>query len=215
MLVVLKFVGPHNPRGATSEESPSKSALHVLSYARFLACAVRTEVQHPRRHTRNTHAHTRVQQPCKAVRNYVPTPPPPRKTVRETPLTNPVGVGRTSRVPTSTRVCSKEKLQALALWVVHVRVNKLRCAEHNLGTAQSCYFCYCKTDVHGTHVQLVSAWIALFTEGFSADSGGLDPCERGRVGPFACGSWTHPCFCGLNSATPIMAQTLTPNTNPR
>ena len=56
-LVVLKFVGPHNPRGATSEESPSKSALQVLSYARFLACAVRTEVQHPRRHTPNTHTH--------------------------------------------------------------------------------------------------------------------------------------------------------------
>ena len=56
-LVVLKIVGPHNPRGATSEESLSKSALQVLSYARFLACAVRTEVQHPRRHTRDTHTH--------------------------------------------------------------------------------------------------------------------------------------------------------------
>ena len=142
------------------------------------------------------------------------------------------------------------KLQAVALWVVHVRVNKLRCAEHNLGTVlvydlphilricTSLPLCppprmkiclgarpptnfqhilpdfqtppekkkhpkhikllfLSKTDVHGTHVQLVSAGIALFMEG------SLDPCERGRVGPFACGSWTHPCFCGLNSATPI------------
>ena len=130
-LVVLKFVGPHNPRGATSEESPSKSALQVLSYARFLACAVRTEVQHPRRHTRNTHTHTGFNKPAM---QFATTCPPPRKTVRETSLTNPVGVGRTSRVPTSTRVCSKVKLQALALWVARVRVNKLRCAEHNLGT---------------------------------------------------------------------------------
>ena len=88
-LVVLKFVGPHNPRGATSEESPSKSALQVLSYARFLACAVRTEVQHPRRHTRNTHTHTGVQQPCEAVRNYMPTPPFPAGRRGQHSLQNP------------------------------------------------------------------------------------------------------------------------------
>ena len=102
---------------------------------RFSACAVRTEVQHPRRHTHNTHTRTReFSNLARRFATTCPHPPPPRRTVRETKLTNPVGIGRTNRNPTSTRVCSKVTLQAVALWVVHVRVNKLRCAEHNLGT---------------------------------------------------------------------------------
>ena len=132
-LVVLKVVGPHNPRGATSEESPSKSALQVLSYARFLACAVRTKAQHPRRRTRNTLTHTRVQQPCKAVRNYVPTPFPAGRCGKHC-LQNPSALAAQAGFQLPHEYVRTKQLQALALWVVRVRVNKLRCAEHNLGT---------------------------------------------------------------------------------